>query len=478
MVEVLFSYGNNKPTSISRSSSNLNSITYPQFPEEIILIIIQYMDIPSLANVIQTCKQTSNSFFSTLLLDDKSIWLKLVRARFHIRNLENKRPKSFGGATWKAVYRCLMCTCRIPRCRLLTRKEKIVFAKPISAKSYESFDGHEGYLCSPSRSRKKNSLGVCLWVSVGHTSDCNTRSTTRKFWNMELDDEDTFDGKLKSCASLSELRHHHSKNIRDIPRRNDNGRQRFMELHLCLQNNKSSNGCIHVDFSEAFIQQVGSKAVSNLVNVNVQAWGKYKPKLLYLSDIGGTSTKHTNARHHYSLSGYKSKRPDISRSQSYHDKIQQHQFKGIKNGCFNEAEQKPHQLSLHPFQFAIVAVNVPCSPGMNYEPDFLSNCLLMHVPVTLDRYIRVRKYAVSKNSQSNAIGVTSSFSKEINVAEEEVKQNPQECEQIRPNVEWVKEKYRMLVTASFLPEADIWDQYMQLPGGYIALSDQCRSLIV
>ena len=432
-----------------------NRNSYPQLPEVIINIIVEYMDIPSLSNFSQTCKQTSNSLFSTVITDDVAIWGTLIQRRFNIENVEKKRPKTFGGATWKAAYGSLMYANRIPRCRLLTGKGKTVFAKPVLGSDFPVFcDTHSEHVDENKRN-KMNTPGMSLWVSLGHTADCNTRNTRVRRWNALTKEEEssilsrsssasTFDNHYKSFEGYKNNNTFHGETMRN-PNYNQNdesGYQRFIELHLCIQNTKSSDGSIHVDLSEAFVQQIN--AAHDIINVGIKTWGKYRPKVLFYSgdsDIGykqKTSSQNNSQKqipHSLPFSKLgplviKSIKPNMKRSKSCHDRLYRNNHEGNK---------KPYLLTLHPFEFVIVAVNVPCTSDMIYETDFLSRSLMFHVPITADRYTQVQ-------SQSK--------------------------------LKWIKQVHHCLATASFLSEMEIWDHYMQLPGGCLTLLDSRRALSV
>ena len=420
------------------------------------------MDIPSLGNIIQTCKQTQNSLFSDLITDDQNTWANLVTARFGIKTGSSKRPKSYGAPTWKAVYHTLMCANKIPKCRLLTGEGKVVFAKPVFGNSLDETSSlyvrtskklHN--TSKRSSKERKKSNGINLWVSVGHTPDCNTRRAKFRNWNaMSVDDEN----ELHRCTSF--------KSASDIPLQNryqfqrdrevniSNLNQRFIELHLCLQNSKSSNGVLHVDFSEAFVQMVGPASIGHKIcNVQAKNFGKYKPKLLYYSGDGEdhrsskcSKSKTSRKKFHFT---HPQMNINIARTQSCHEKLLQMSSVN-KNSKKEKKRSSPHQLSLLPFEFAVVAVNIPCTSDMIYETDFLARCLLLHVPITLDTYIPHRIYSVSNPCQGTS------------------KRKQPEHEHI---LQWEKQKKTILASASFLTEMEVWDYYMELPGHCLVLSD-------
>lgn len=91
---------------------------------------------------------------------------------------------------------------------------------------------------------------------------------------------------------------------------------------------------------------------------------------------------------------------------------------------------------LHPFEFAVVSVSFPCAPNMMYETDFLSRAVSVHVPIEWE------DSSYSKNCYEYAIDAVTPTNHRL--------------------------------SAHFLPEHDIWNHYMELPGGCLALTNQCN----
>jgi len=386
----------NKDESISVFHHPLN---IPQLPEEVIRNVISYMDITSMANIIQTSRQTTESLFSTLLLSDQ-IWAKFVEARFKIK-CERRRPKTYGGATWKTAYRSLMTTNRVPRNRLVTgnNNQKVVFAKPFFGNYEKRCNKYAAYLSG----RKSNetvapsSLGAGLWVTIGHTENRNTRITSGRRWMSS-------EGKS--------VRNRNSRYGRETGLYADEERQRYIELHLCLQNTKSSGGTFSADFANAHSQVVYCRGgVCEINEVNVKSGGEFGPKLLYHS--------------RYDRSENNAKKANV-------DDI----VDGIDS--LNENAYHSFDLTLEAFEFAVVAVNIPCPSGMVFETDFLSQAILMNVPVT-----------VNERTASNGC-----------------------ARALDPHFAGVKDgNSTWLASAAFLGEDDIWKYYMELPGGFLAAVD-------
>ena len=433
-----------------RGLKSYKNRTIPELPEVIIEQIIEYLDIPSISNISQTCKQTSGSLFSTLVLDDRKVWGRLVQTRFNIERLDCKRSKTYGGATWKLAYRSLMCANRIPKCRLLTGKGKTIFAKPVFQESQISCGCNDDlrnsnenfYSRSKHKNRKRtigeNLSGLSLWVSVGHTPDCNTRYTRMRDWQAQ-GNEIGYDRYVRED--------------RDYNRQY----QRFIELHLCIQNTKSSNGCVYVNYTEAFVQQIGSNHEEKICNVDVNKYGKYKPKILYYSGDNkiNKSCGYQRGRTNRSMRYYKKTHPqnDVQSSNqsincSKNGTMNTYPEGNKANNHSNMGKQQ-NEISLHPFEFVIIAVNVPCADEMIYETDFLSRSLVVHVPVKVECYKPTRRFPKSAS----------------------------ELDDGNYNLNWTKDTQETSATASFMNEMQIWDHYMQLPGGCLALIDSSNSII-
>ena len=79
-------------------------------------------------------------------------------------------------------------------------------------------------------------------------------------------------------------------------------------------------------------------------------------------------------------------------------------------------------VTLNSFDFVVVSLCIPCAPDMHYETDFLSRCLCLHVPVVWSPH----------DGRSNG-------------------------------------NIKSLASASFLPENQIWNHYMELPGSCLSL---------
>ena len=161
--------------------------------------IIGYMDIPSLAALSMTHKATGDNI--AYLATDDTTWYALIQSRFGIgcdhrrikrQNNANKkkedgitlvkrgssssltsytdggrgkrRPKSYGGITWKDAYRSLPATMRIPETSISGNHMSggAVFASP-------SLHGRKNYI---------KSVADCFgcWALVSHSENCRTKT--------------------------------------------------------------------------------------------------------------------------------------------------------------------------------------------------------------------------------------------------------------------------------------------------------------
>jgi hypothetical protein len=106
-------------------------------------------------------------------------------------------------------------------------------------------------------------------------------------------------------------------------------------------------------------------------------------------------------------------------------------------------------LSLKPFEFAIVSVNVPLvyyrqqREVLQFETDFLSRALSIAVPASC-------KIVESGNDHKCNSGEMDTDSKVAN-------------------------KYSTVGIVTFANEHEIWESYMMLPGNCVVLTDICKS---
>ena len=153
-------------------------------PEDLVRHIFSFSDVCSLGRI----AQVSNSFLSTAASDDAT-WKDYVERRFQL-DTSKSRAKTHGGKTWKEVYHILSKCNRIPKSRF-TPTRKVIFAKGGGI-------------------TKKCNSAVAVWVLLSHTEDCLTRRSA-------------------FASGVSDIQ------------------SRFVELHVCVQNVKSSKGNVQVN---------------------------------------------------------------------------------------------------------------------------------------------------------------------------------------------------------------------------------------
>ena len=288
-------------------------------PEEVVRILLQWVDIPSLALIIQTSMAIPTSL--ALLASDDTTWLCLVSKRFNISaapgSVAKPRSKSYGGATWKAAYRSMALANRLPKCKAMPRKH-VVFAK-----------GGNG------------SQSVSMWIMLSHTDDCNTRFVSSTNANISSSSGDN---------SIN--------NDIDHEANDEAPRQRYIELRVCLQNIKSGCGSININLEEAFVNISGPRGISMTAAC--------RPQIIFKSS-DDTKPSVSSKRKKYG-SG---RRGRHSRSAT-----------GRIIGDDSGDKVTVSRITLKPFEFTVASVRVPCTPDMRYETDFLSRAHSVNVPVS------------------------------------------------------------------------------------------------
>jgi hypothetical protein len=186
-------------------------------PIELVRYVLSFADIPSLGALIQTGQNAS-----AIEASSDYVWADLVRRRFRMET-QRTAPKYHGGRSWKHAYRSMARCNRLFKSRY-TSNRKVVFAK------------------NDQRANPSEDPAVSLWVTVGHTENCETR----------------------------------------FVRGDDN---RFVELFLCLQNVSSSSGTVKVNVMDAALRLVGNNADNGVRLVQKEA--PWRPKLR-LSDESKT----------------------------------------------------------------------------------------------------------------------------------------------------------------------------------------------
>mmetsp|Transcript_27654 Transcript_27654/g.55857 ORF Transcript_27654/g.55857 Transcript_27654/m.55857 type:complete len:413 (-) Transcript_27654:465-1703(-) len=315
----------------SNLSENLRSACtsfFAMLPEEVVRILLQWVDIPSLALITQTSKAIPASL--ALLASDDTTWLSLVSKRFNIAaapgSVAQPRSKSYGGATWKAAYRSMALANRLPKCKAMPRKH-VVFAK----------GGNERQ-------------SVSMWIMLSHTDDCNTRivpSTTTRNAN--------------SSSSSSNSDESSINNDVDHEENDEAPRQRYIELRVCLQNIKSGCGSVNINLEEASANVIGPRGISMAAACS--------PRIIFESsdDTKPSVSSKQSKRKKYGLDG----RGRHSRSAA-----------GRIIGDDSGDKGRVSHITLEPFEFTVASLRVPCTPDMRYETDFLSRAHSVKVPVS------------------------------------------------------------------------------------------------
>jgi hypothetical protein len=320
-----------------------SSGAFDMLPDEVIHIIFLFADIPALGKI----AQTGQNMLSKLACNDET-WSNLVERRFRI-STKKSRPVLHGGHSWKQAFFSMSHSDRIPRGRY-TGSQKAVFAKGRSVQR-KPISG--------------TSSPVRLWVLMGHTENCKTRTIRQ------------------SRAGASE---------------ESSNNERFVELYLCMQNVKSGAGNVTVDVLEATLALLGSTEGSRPLISRVRKPGSsLQPKVLFHDAMSSPSADPFD----YDVSS------------------------GIK---------------LRPFQVAVVSVHFPCASDV-FETDFLARAVSVNVPV--------RKPSATKGKENivPAVASSSTMTQEVDAS------------------------------AFFLPEHDVWNYYMELPGNCLTLVDRFQMAV-
>ncbi len=439
------------------SSGNLFNL----LPQDILSHLLLFLDIPSIGALAQTSKPQSGSV-SQLAISEKT-WLNIVNRRFNVftssRGVTSCRPKLYGGPTWKDAYRSMASCNRIPKMRVLFKK-KNVFAKgagyltehnnqsekpPRNGEVFQSGDTSNSscLMAKPEMNREKIEVDrivqkrrreqfVSSWVMINHTEDCNLR-----FTSSNVDDQTHLFGRY-----MSQTPQRRTINSRPTP---------YIELQLAFQNTKSGFCKVNVDVSKTTVQmrcQHGQDNVSTLTQ-RIIKHGPLKPKIIYRS-IGNEVL--------YQENGMKSNRRSFSnfrdseaRDDTLGGIVTSHGLKRRSMTFHTLSSLTSCPISLRPFEFIIISVNVPMSDYMTseenvrFETDFLSRAISLSTPVTLH---------CDKDHSKRSSG----------------EKSPTDYNSCRV--------YSSLSVATFLKENDIWENYMQLPGNCLALTDNSAHLSV
>ena len=337
-------------------------VSFDDIPKEILRNIIGYMDIPSLCTLSMTCKPAmENHNISALAIDDTT-WYALIQSRFgigcnhrriSIRSKQQKnngvvivkrgsssslsssvhtekskrRPKSYGGSSWKDAYRNLASTMRIPETSICGSHMSgcAIFASPI-------LTGR----------RKINTLSnyLGIHVLVNHSENCRTK---------------TVDGH-------SGRRRHRRRNgevaVREpIPYRAD---KRYIELKLCLQNTTSGIGRVVIpDVSSICIASLDEEAY-------FESWGWDK----WDNDYDST----------FKLITVGPWAPRIILRRKFTDSELAQDQAAIDAEEWN-AKSSERDIILRPFEVVVLSIHISCPESFVWETDALSSMSMIRVPV-------------------------------------------------------------------------------------------------
>mmetsp|Transcript_8242 Transcript_8242/g.12420 ORF Transcript_8242/g.12420 Transcript_8242/m.12420 type:complete len:449 (-) Transcript_8242:33-1379(-) len=438
---------------VTKSENGSLGNLFHLLPPDILYHLIQFLDIPSVGVLAQTSKPESGSISE--LANSEATWLCIVNRRFNVftssRCVRSCRPKLYGGPTWKDAYRSLASSNRIPKMRVLFKK-KTIFAKgagyfmdlnqgcKTEARGEACHSNDTTAPCSScsmtkvqtvSKAReeeaavrkKRRDQFVSMWVMINHTEDCNLRFTSL------LNDRTHLFGRHMSQVTAD--------------RRIINRLTPYIELQLAFQNTKSGFCNLIVDVSKTTVHMrcQNRQNDKSTFTQSIIRHGLLKPRIIYRS-IGNEVL--------YQENGMKPNRRSFSsfyesgmRNSVLGDQITSHKLEKRSTSFHTLSSLASYPLSLRPFEFVIVSVNVPLTHYMNsqenirFETDFLSRAISLSTPVTLQ----------CDNDQC--------------------KTNDNKSQTIDNHA-----LYSSMSSAKFSSEHDIWESYMQLPGNCLALTDR------
>ena len=301
---------------------------FSTLPDELLRIVIAWMDIPCLALLIRTSKSSN---IARMAADDTT-WLSLVAGRFNIATSRSTsaagppRSKSYGGSTWKAAYRSMSISKRLPKCRQMPRKN-VVLAKGANVNSCPS---------------------VNMWVMLNHTDDCNTRLVPREREGSSMDTE----GGDESSSSGDET-----------------PRERYVELRVCIQNTRSGFRTVHVDIENATVSIVGMRGIS--------VAGVQQPRIIHKSSddkkAAAAAACSSSKRTRYNAARRRSARRSYLLINSDADET---------SSSDEISSPIARYVTLKPFEFVVFTARVSCTQDMRFETDFLSRARCVDVPVS------------------------------------------------------------------------------------------------
>ena len=315
-----------KETQLCQHHGCESKCLFNTLPDELLRIVITWMDIPCLALLIQTGKSSN---IARMAADDIT-WLSLVAGRFNIATSRSTadagppRSKSYGGSTWKSAYRSMSISKRLPKCRQMPRKN-VVLAKGANLNSCSS---------------------VNMWVMLNHTDDCNTRLVPREREGSSMD---------------AEVGDESSRSGDETPR------ERYVELRVCIQNTRSGFRTVHVDIENVTVSIVGMRGI------NVA--GIQQPRIVHKSsdDKKAAAACSSSKRTRYNAARRRSARRSYLLINSDTDET---------SSSDEISSPIARYVTLKPFEFVVFSARVPCTQDMRYETDFLARARCIDVPVS------------------------------------------------------------------------------------------------
>ena len=333
---------------------------------------------------------------------------------------------------YENVYRNMARCNRIPRMKV-TFKKKCIFAKGSgfitnkNSKKYISTDSDATNASDHPMDEQEN-LPLETPVTIpgqslkyGHYSDqcvaCWVMINHTEDCTLRSTSENIH---IRPCQEIGHGRGHRNTSIRETSTRSMNtnmdttndSHHRFIELQLAFQNTKSGFCNVDVDVCKSTILMQDSSG--DYITQRIIGHGTHGPKVVYRSDGVNTSLK-SEQRCTYLDADY-----DV--------------------------------LSLKPFEFAIVSVCIPLTHYMErndrvrFETDFLSRSLSVCTPISVATERVQREMFVENTVLCHPDMVHRSLNQQS--------------------------LHKAVVVATFVDEHEIWENYMELPGGFLTLVDK------
>jgi len=424
-------------------------LSLQQLPLELLRHVYSFMDISTMGIMAQvqrqlpSCTGSKESAAASVgalsdLACSNEIWGPLVEKRFLI-SPKVKRPKTYGGKDWKDAY-CSMHKCqRLPKCRFTARKA--VFAKTIH---------------HPSNSDSKESITS---IRRKHFHSNNNNDNT----NSDDDDHSARSVLLPPCPLTSLMCPkkrppqlvsmwvllNHTENCRTRILPNHTPPQvpaatttpptrRYIDMWVCLQNIQSNGVSIKVDSLKAqlrFLSMGGSvykvPCLQHQASLPCGNCTWIGPRVMCQHTAGEKATLRSS-----SAKSCRAKRPCVGNPND-------HDHDGNDVAVVDMSDG----VTLKPLEFCVVSIPFDCGSDDVYETDVLARTVSLQVPFSI-------MDDSTKKNKSLLVGSDDTC-------------NLQSYKLPSP-------QQQQVATAWFVPESDVWDQYCELPGGCLTLSDRER----